>query len=190
MKRRLLILAVAAAALAVGLAWAMNSDSASQEGAEPPNGNSSLAAMRAFDKFPLYDAGDAVSGYPLVGIQYDQNPDVVTFVYGDCLPPEGEGGCAPPVSIQIWNACSRNPSSYLQSMASPVGDKTAIRGVPAAFFEGGNRLEIQTGRSTVVIFANSPAPVARALRGVNNSVSADVVLPPPATGVMNGSLKC
>jgi hypothetical protein len=191
-KRRtgLLILAAIAAALAAGLAWAMNVDSASTPGAEPPNGNSSLAAMKAFSKFPLYDTGDSMGGLPLTGVQSDQNPDVVTFVYGDCMLPEGEGGCAPPVSIQIWNACNRNPTSYTQDMLSPIGDKTAIRGVPAAYFEGGNRLEIQTGRSTVVIFADSPAPVARALRGVNNSVSADVDLPAPAQGAMNGTLKC
>jgi hypothetical protein len=53
---------------------------------------------------------------------------------------------------------------------SPTADETTVRGVPAAYFEGGNRLEIQTGTSTVVIFANHPATVADALRGVNNDV--------------------
>jgi hypothetical protein len=52
-----------------------------------------------------------------------------------------------------------------------------VRGRPAAYIEAGNRLEIQTGASTVVIFANHPAAVADALRGVNNDVPTGVDLP-------------
>ena len=194
MKRRtgLLLLAAitVAAALAGGLVWALNSDSASTTAA-PANGNSSLAAMRAFTKFPLYNAGDSVGGLPLTGVEYDSEPARVTFVYGDCRPPEGsEGGCAPPVQVQVWNACVRNPASYFQDMTSPIGDKKTVRGVPAASYEAGYRLEIQTGRSTVVIFADDASAVASALRGVNNNVPSRVDLPAPAAGAMSGKLEC
>lgn len=75
---------------------------------------------------------------------------------------------------------------------SPVGEKTTARGVPAAVYENGSRLEIQTDTSTVVIFANQSLTmkVADALRGVNNSIPANVSLPPPAAGAMTGKLKC
>jgi hypothetical protein len=62
--------------------------------------------------------------------------------------------------------------------------------VPAASFEGGNRLEIQTGSSTVVIFANHPATVADVLRGVNNSVPPRVDLPAPGAGAATDDMKC
>jgi hypothetical protein len=36
----------------------------------------------------------------------------VTFIYGTCDPSGGEGGCAPPLEVQVWSACARNPSMY------------------------------------------------------------------------------
>jgi len=194
MKRRtgLLLLAAVtvAAALAAGLTLAVNSDSASTTSA-PVRGNYSLAAAKSFTKFPLYSAGDSVDGLPLTAVQYDTQPDVVTFIYGDCLPLAAtEGGCALPAAVQVWNACDRNPASYFQDMTSPLGDKKTVRGVPAASFEAGHRLEIQTGRSTVVVFGDHPAAIAGALRGVNNSVPSGVDLPAPAKGAMDGTLGC
>lgn len=193
MRRRtgLLLLAAitVAVALAGGLVWATHSDSA-----EAPNasvrGNYSVAAAEDFTKFPLYNAGYNMGGLPLVAVLNESG--VVSFIYGDCAPPEGsdEGSCAPPMEVQVWNACARNPSFYTQDMLNPTPDKTTVRGVPAAYFEGGNRLEIQTGRSTVVIFGDNPGAVASELRGVNNSVPAHVDLPAPAAGAMTGKIKC
>jgi hypothetical protein len=193
MRRRtgLLLLAAitVAVALAGGLVWATHSDSAEAPNA-PVHGNSSLAAMKGFTKFPLYDAGSNVRGLPLTGVQYADG--VVTFTYGDCAPPPGsiDGGCTLPVSIQVWNACSRNPASYKQDMLSPIGDEKTVRGVPAASFEAGYRLEVQTGRSTVVIFAENPSEIASELQGVNNKVPSHVDLPAPAEGAMSGKLRC
>jgi hypothetical protein len=68
-----------------------------------------------------------------------------------------------------------------------------VRGVPAATFEDGQRLEIQTGKSTVVIFGDSPEFVralASALRGLNNGVPAAAALPQPANGALDGTLAC
>ena len=32
--------------------------------------------------------------------------------YGTCTPPAGDGGCAPPLQIQTWDACRRNLGAY------------------------------------------------------------------------------
>jgi hypothetical protein len=68
-----------------------------------------------------------------------------------------------------------------------------VRGVPAAYYEDGRRLEIQTGTSTVVIFGRKQAEVvtvADALRGRNVPVRARDNLPAPAAGALDGSLRC
>lgn len=72
-------------------------------------------------------------------------------------------------------------------------EQTTIRGVPAAFLEDGARLEIQTGRTTVVVFAGSRARAVRiagALRSVNGSVPTGMPLPQPDTGALDGTLQC
>jgi hypothetical protein len=191
----LLLAAALVAALAGGLVWATHSDSAAPSLA-PIKSNYSVDEAKGFLRFPLYYAGDSVNGHPLTAVEHDTHPaEVISFLYGDCTPPRApdgsyDGGCALPVEVQVWPACFRNPTLYGGAPGSPVPVNTTVRGVPAAFFEGGNRLEIQTGTSTVVIFADSPATVAGALRGVNNDVPTRVDLPAPAAGSMTGELKC
>ena len=76
---------------------------------------------------------------------------------------------------------------------SPKRDVKRVRGTTAAFFEGGSRLEIQTGTTTVVIFALSKRKalaVARSLRGLNADVSPREPLPPPARGALAGTVRC
>jgi hypothetical protein len=183
------------AALGGGLGCATHSDSAAPNLA-PSQSNYSVDEAKGFARFPLYNAGESVNGYPLVAVLHDTHPtEVISFIYGDCTPPRAsngsyDGGCGPPVDVQVWPACFRNPTLYDGTQGSPTPDNTTVRGVPAAYYEGGARLEIQTGTSTVVIFADSPATVADALRGVNNDVPTGVDLPAPAAGAMTGDLKC
>jgi hypothetical protein len=154
----------------------------------------SLEQARAFADFPLYNAGTSTAGYPLVAVLHEQAHPVetVSFIYGECLVPEGEGGCAPPVSVQVWPACFRNPSLYRAPPLGPPFERTSVRGVPAEVFEDGTRMELHTGKATVVIFGGRRGvpDIAQALRGVNVPVSAGEVLPPPAAGVMSGELRC
>jgi hypothetical protein len=191
----LLLAAAMVAGLAGGLVWATHSDSAAPDLA-PIQSNYGVDEAKGFARFPIYNAGDSVDGYPLVGLLHDTHPtEVVSFIYGDCTPPRApdgsyDGGCGPPVQVQVWPACLRNPTLYGGASGSPAPVRTTLRGLPAASFEGGNRLEIQTGTSTVVIFADSPAKVAAALRGVNNTVPTGVDLPAPAAGAMTGDLVC
>jgi hypothetical protein len=118
----------------------------------------------------------------------------VSFVYGECEA-RNEVGCAPPGEVQVWPACLRNPAVYVRNR-SPVAPRpvpATVRGVPAAIFEDGHRLELQTGTSTVVVFGETP-PFVRALaaglRGVNVAIAHGAPLPAPAPGALEGSLGC
>jgi hypothetical protein len=153
------------------------------------DGNFSLEQARAFGEFPLYAPGESYGELPLtsVGRTFDDSPDAtpvranfVDFVYGTCDPPQGEGGCAPPLSVQVWAACERNPMVY--SPVAGLEPPIEIRGAPGYFYEGGRRLELSTGASTVVIFASGRADAlaaADALVGINNPVTRGENLPTP-----------
>jgi hypothetical protein len=173
-------LVLVAAPMAVGCA--------TEERADAAQGSYSLEQAREFGDFELYALGDAYGDLPLTDVirVFDPSPEAppvranyVGFIYGTC--DASAGGCAPPLSIQVWAACERNPMVY-----SPVAGQERpieLRGVPAFFYEGGRRLELSTGSSTVVIFAadrDSALAAASALEGVNNQVTADAPLPPPA----------
>jgi hypothetical protein len=156
--------------------------------ATTPAGNYSLAKAKVFTDFPLYAVGESFSDLPLTAVErrFDDSADAaparanyLDFIYGTC--DASEGGCAPPLSIQVWAACERNPMSYGPEIQR--GGPLEIRGVPAYFFEDGHRLELSTGTATVVIFASSresSLSAANALEGVNNQVVAGAQLPAPA----------
>lgn len=70
---------------------------------------------------------------------------------------------------------------------------TTVRGAPAAFLENGERLEIQTGVTTIVIFArgrDEAIRIANGLQGLNVNLAARAPLPPPAKGAVDGTLRC
>jgi hypothetical protein len=161
---------------------------------DEPSSRFTLAQARAFRDFPLYFAGDRVDGIELVAVlRRDDTASYVSFVYGDCTPGD-DAGCAPPAEIQVWPACLRHPALYGGSQPkAPDVEQITIRGVPAASLEDGMRLEIQTGRSTVVVFADSPARalrIAGALRSVNSFVPAGTALPQPDPRALEGTMPC
>jgi hypothetical protein len=156
--------------------------------------NFSVEQARRFDEFPVYSAGDRVEGLPLVAVQRrDDTADYVSFVYGDC-PADDESGCAPPAEIQVWPACRRNLALYDSVQPGDRNpERVLTRGVAAAFFDGGTRLELQTGTSTVVIFAESRVPalrIAAALRALDGSVKPGHPLPQPEPGARGGAMDC
>lgn len=57
--------------------------------------------------------------------------DIVTFVYGDCDPPL-EGGCSPPLQIQIMALC---PHLAVVELPAP-GNMRTIRGAPVGRADG------------------------------------------------------
>lgn len=163
-----------------------------------------LEQARAFDEYPLFNAGSRVEGLPLTAVlRRDDTASYVSFVYGDCVA-GGDAGCTPPAEIQVWPACQRNPTLYdaaspgsplLDSVLldRPLPERTVTRGVPASLFDGGTRLELQTGRSTVVVFGDSRARVLRiaaALRALDGSVRAGAKLPAPVADGIGGAMDC
>lgn len=162
-----------------------------------PRSTFSTAAALSFGDFALYDVGDSLQGLPVTAVlrhvKSDGSANYVSFIHGDCQP-TSDHGCAPPLEVQVWPACIRNPSLYANAGNRGIPFENAIvRGVPSAFFEDGARLELQTGTSTVVVFGTSKAQVTRAaesLQGVNVPVQAWQALPAPAPGALTGGLKC
>ena len=165
-----------------------------------PNSNFSVAKAREFRDFPVFYAGQEVNGQELTATNHEplgamrKNQWSVEFSYGTCDVGPGfdPGGCSLPVSISNEPACSRNLAMYGGALAAKP-HMARVRGTTAAFFEGGSRLEIQTGTTTVVIFAfskRSALAVAENLRGLNVPVSAGDRLPPPAPGAVEGTLPC
>lgn len=163
------------------------------DGEPAPRAQFTLEDARAFDDHPLYFVGDEVEGFPLVAVlRRSDTADFVSFVYGDCTP-DDDMGCAPPLEIQVWPACRRHLALYGSSPSGPTLERTTVRGVPAAVLDGGTRLELQTGRSTIVVFGDSRgrlARVARLLRAVDGSVSVRHALPSPEPGALEGTLTC
>jgi hypothetical protein len=154
-----------------------------------PRSDFSLEQARQFRDFELYALGETYGELPLTAVlrRFDPAPEqpgvsanFVDFIYGTCEPPS-DGGCAPPLSVQVWAACERNPMVY--GPGAGQEPPIEIRGVPAYFYEGGRRLELSTGSSTVVIFASgrdAALAAAAALQGVNNSLPPGQPLPEPA----------
>jgi hypothetical protein len=148
----------------------------------------------ALDELVVYSAGERVDGLPLAAVlRSDGTASHISFVYGDCVA-GGDAGCAPPAEIQVWPACRRNLGLYgAGAPPGPAVEPAMIRGVPAAFFDDGTRLELQAGRSTVVVFAGSRARVlrlAQALRAADGSVPPGGALPVPEPSAPAGGGGC
>jgi hypothetical protein len=173
---------------------------AAPEQSPPPKGNFSLAGAREFREFPLYWLGPSFGNLRQTAILRRDNPPspperipgrFVSFLYGDCEP-KHEFGCALPLEVQSWPACIRNPSVY---RLTPDGRRlpsrrSTIRGVPAFLYEDGGRLEVSTGKTTVVLFGRTDLlqKAARALQPVSGRRGEK--LPPPAPGALVGKLNC
>lgn len=128
----------------------------SLQGEPRSRGNFTLEQAREFDDFPLYFAGDSADGLPLVAVlRRNDTADYVSFVYGDCALVAYDDGCTPPVEIQVWPSSVRDLDSSVSAPSGATVERTTVKGRPAAFLDEGTRLEIDVGRSTVVVFADS-----------------------------------
>ena len=190
---RLLLSGIAAVATVLLLSGAGRAGAGYRESTSA--GRFTLAHAYAFEDYPLYFAGDRVEGFPLVAVlRRADAADFVSFVYGDCTAAD-DLGCAPPIEIQVWPACRRHLGLYRDnpSFARSATDRTTVRGVPAAFFDDGTRLELQTGRATVVVFAESRAGLGRvagALRSLDVPAPRGGALAAPVAGALDGELDC
>lgn len=170
--------------------------------------------------FTFYSLGSAFESLPLEALlrRCDQPDPVyfpmeggranyVAYIYGTCIPESPSednsdpGGCAPPLEIQTWPACERSLSDYELEPGEPYPHEALeIRGVPAASFDDGTRIELYAGESTVVIFGDDPDQVLRAANavepepidrplGVSAPTPASELQTPPETA-LDGTLPC
>jgi hypothetical protein len=150
-----------------------------------------------FREYRVFDLGERFRGHPLTAVLRSQDArskrPTFSFIYGDCTP-EPDSGCAPPYEVQNYAACSRNLFSY--GRGETAQRRRSIRGATAyAFWDDRffDRLEIYTGKTTIVIFAPSLAKarrVARSLQSADGKVARADQLPRPAAGAVEGRLAC
>ncbi len=92
----------------------------------------------------LYWLGPYFAGLHLTETWYQ------SFAYGECVFPEGEGGCTPPVQVQNMTSCARNPIG-----TGGLGEVFLVRGGGLAVgdpIEPG-AIDVGTGRQTVSVRA-------------------------------------
>jgi hypothetical protein len=124
----------------------------------------------------LYWLGPYFAGLEWTGLTEPSLPTDRTFSYGDCEPPEGEGGCSLPVQVQNWTSCERNPVG-LDSVPYEV---YRVRGGGIAAGYESTSVDVGTGRQTVTVFTNEPELVGAVVREVRpRSHSAPQPLAPP-----------
>lgn len=118
----------------------------------------------------------------------------VSYLYGDCQAEDAGNGCSYPLEVQTWPACDRNLSLYFASTrtAAPYPfESFRTRGVPAARFDNGTRVELYTGAVTVVVFSDDARRASRAVASIQRvGASAVQSLPPPMSGHLTGTLSC
>jgi hypothetical protein len=134
-------------------------------GPHEPANFSAYSLGPTFENLPLTDQDRECDQAP-PGAPPERRLNIIEYAYGDCEPPPGEGGCAKPLVVQNWPRCERDPSDYAVSHHNPLKAKVAVRGVPGHLYEGGLRLEVYTGNSTVVVFGTDEARVLRAGRAL------------------------
>lgn len=200
------------AALAVGIIGLVAWVSPSAGAADPPREVSvrsdfSVAQATAFDEYSLFSAGSTLDGTPLAAVLRRDDAsssfpaasakvpraDWVSFLYTSGCTADADGfvGCKDKATVQVWPACERNFGSYARAseMDTISLERIKVRGVPATISKDDGMLELYTGDSTVVLFADTEdklLALAEELVSVNASAlgRSRVVrgqdLPPPA----------
>lgn len=133
---------------------------------EPAPDAATVGAAQKAAAFPIFWAGEAVAGLSLTAVTRDRGQ--VNVSYGTCTPAGGEGGCAPPVTVQTTSICARNPLILdLRPRAS-----SRVRGVPARDYGDYLSLEIDTANVTVFTRAEYREQVLAALRSARATAPA------------------
>jgi hypothetical protein len=111
------------------------------------------------DPAEMYWLGPYFAGLQLTGTT---DYPTRTFTYGDCEPPEGEGGCSPPVQVQNATSCARNPIG-LDRIPYEV---FLLRGGGLAAAYESTAVDVGIGHQTVTVFTNEFEVVGAALREI------------------------
>lgn len=142
-----------------------------------------LAEAQTFPFFRVYWVGPTFGRYRLVAAdgRAGYAGDIGDGVYyGNCLSGKtsalGGSGCALPLRV--------NTLIYTRHANAPLGAQrnTVLRGVPATIYEGGEAIELYSGRVAIDVRADDLADALRAvsgLRPLNAPGAATEALPPP-----------
>jgi hypothetical protein len=151
-----------------------------------------------------YDLGSSFGGYALDSSEGECNPALPKgttvlsgpaiavgyqgAAYGTCE--AGGEGCGLPLEIQSWPECARNPESYNPSSNAEEGSTGAVQAekikladatwLPADAFEAGLRIELYTGETTIVVFADSAAVATEAAEALASLPSLQALKPEAA----------
>lgn len=181
-RARVALLLVAVAAGASGCSWPF--------GPSPPDVAADVAAARRFAGFPLYWLGASFEGYELTAVVGPQN-DMVTFIYGTCET-HGDGGCAPPLEIQIAPLCR----GLRQVTRDPIWRLRSVRGAPLARADGPIALTAEVQIKAYAAVEGDPLLGRRALQAVRTinaagrRVGPTDPLPPAPSNVLEGRRPC
>jgi hypothetical protein len=143
-------------------------------------------ALHAPVNFETYSVGPSIDGLKLThtGRRCGTGPvamraNYLSFAYGDCEIPPGETGCRPPLEVHTWPACQRYLAKY-SFLGKPLPHRFLSSGDGAVVVEfsfvAGNRIEVYTKSSTVVIFAPNRDLAVRAV----DALRAEDIKEPPA----------
>jgi hypothetical protein len=181
-----------AAAVGIGLAAAVLAGGCSSS-TTVGEGEPDLEAAREFDRHPLYWAGERFEDLDLEHVQLDTGV-IVSFIYGTCEIPAGsDGGCAPPLQLQITPLCD-----HLDAVArADVWRRRQVRGAPVGTIDGAPVLF--TSRVQVKVYRgqdSDPGIAMRALQALHsvNDVApvldrADTI-PAAPRSVLSGEERC
>jgi hypothetical protein len=98
-------------------------------------------------------------------------------VYGDCHAEADGGGCPLPLEIQSWPQCHRNAASYGDLSGDELNQREkrafkAAPSIPVESFEDGTHIELYTGDTTIVVFADDPALASQAADALAQNAAA------------------
>lgn len=96
----------------------------------------------------------------------DARVNMVHYIYGKCERTLKTPKCRPPLEVQAWPRCEREPAEYDTGSHNPLYGTVTIRGVPGYLYEDGYRLELLAAKSTIAIFGDDRSQLIRAGRAL------------------------
>jgi hypothetical protein len=170
-----------AAALAVLATGALASGCATRH--PGPISAQDLQELQTFPYFRVYWAGPTFENRAVTAADARKGYSTSlgdSVEYGDCDPGKGvlhTGGCVLPLEITtvVWRPHCNGALGAQRNIL--------IRGVPATVYDGGDSIEIYTGRVAIDVAGDSPQrtlSAAQSVRALNAGGSATATLPLPA----------